>query len=205
MSKKMRIDDTMLTISAESAIVDFADILEACRMENDEFGDKPWDNQCGYDHEIESADHPGQKEGQGYSYGAGRRGGVIVLDEPQSAGIQETYQYHRDNGASKQVARELAAQDKARRLAQLVKWHDQGWEWYRVVCEFRGYIDSLGGIDDYDFAADDCARDCAWNVAAQLEADGYTVAGKPDLRAERLANHRLSLRFKLNQQNRGNK
>ena len=37
----------------------------------------------------------------------------------------------------------------------------------------------MGGIDDYDYAYDEVRRECAENIAHELEQAGYVVAGRP--------------------------
>ena len=69
-------------------------------------------------------------------------------------------------------------------LAQLVKWYDDGWQWYGVRCRFDTlgdeYEASLWGIDDAEYAERDIKVEMALDVAAQLEKAGFTVTGKPE-------------------------
>jgi len=77
------------------------------------------------------------------------------------------------------VWRERVARVKRDAIDQLVKWYSDGWEWWLAVAEYQEYMHCLGGIDDADYA-EEVALECAFEVAAEMESDGYIVTNKPE-------------------------
>jgi hypothetical protein len=75
----------------------------------------------------------------------------------------------------------MVAQSMRNRIDQLVKWYENGWEWWFCACEFNGCSASVGGIDDYDYASGECSTEVAMEITRQLEKDGYEVIGKPEV------------------------
>jgi len=120
--------------------VDFADILKAVKADTDYGNPAPWEDCDGYEHTltpaerfIERSDYAAKPhEMQGYCY-TDRRRKVITLPEGEDYGV---YDYHRARGASKQVARELSAQSRARTIAQLKRWYENGWHVWYVACDY---------------------------------------------------------------------
>lgn len=176
-------DDAIVIVSRESRPkqIDFADILAACRIEDDDYHAAPWETCDGYEHEATPAsripDEADASSMQGYAY-HDRCRWVITVDD---ADVKSwgNFDHYRKQGASRQVAAEMVAAVKAQTIAQLVKWYENGWNYYCVVCEFYDVFDSLGGIDDYDYAQNECREDVAMNVAHELEAAGHIVVNKP--------------------------
>ena len=82
------------------------------------------------------------------------------------------------------MAAETVAAERRRTSGQLVKWYEDGWQWYGVRCRFDTmgdeYEASLWGIDDAEYAERDIKVEMALDVAAQLEKAGFTVTGKPE-------------------------
>jgi hypothetical protein len=147
----------------------------------------PWEQCDGFEHiatpERRFRGEANARGMQGSVYCDGHRERLVIeLPQEEDYGI---YQYMRERGASRQVARETVAAERRRTLAQLVKWYDSGWEWYGVRCRFEAlgdeYDDSLWGIDDAEYA-ETLKEEIALNVAAQLEEAGYSVTGKPEHR-----------------------
>lgn len=58
MKTKHRHGDTMLLIESESAVVDFSDIVDSCRVEHDDYSEPPWEDCDGYKHEKLTLRHP---------------------------------------------------------------------------------------------------------------------------------------------------
>ena len=112
---------------------------------------------------------------RGYCYSDGHRERIIITAQWDA----DLYRWYRDNGASKQVAREMVALSMRKRLDQLVEWYANDWEWWYCGGEYKGCSDGVGGIDDYRYAHDEVRRECAENIAHQLEQAGYIVKGKP--------------------------
>jgi hypothetical protein len=163
----------MIEIETHSAIIDFADILDKTEIVNDETQDAPWDNCDGYEHIVTPSSKFDDPHSQpGYA-------GNFVITIPESA-IEQwgVYDYWRERGASKSVAREKELENVCRTLAQLVDWYRNGWEWWGVKCGYKGYHDSLWGIDNYEYAQK-VRVEITGDVAYELEKKGYTVTGKP--------------------------
>jgi hypothetical protein len=90
----------------------------------------------------------------------------------------------RGMGCSKQVAREIEAQERRRTLEQLKRWYSEGWTYYGVVCdhpvaERHNVNESVWGIDDEEYAEKEVRHEIAGQVAHALERRGYTVTNKP--------------------------
>lgn len=161
--------------------VDFADILKAVKAEIDYGMPAPWEDCDGFEHTIKPADRLideiQAERMRGYCY-TDRRRQVITLPEGEDYGV---YEYHRQRGASKQVARELSAQARAKTIDQLKRWYENGWQCWYVACDYLGAHDSLGGVyDDSGDYLEDVKREVAENVAAELEKGGFEVFGKPE-------------------------
>jgi len=188
MRNTFRHGDTMIAVESRPATIAFDDLLTTTEVVYDEHESMtPWEQCDGFEHtatpERRFREEANAHEMQGSVYCDGHRERlVIALPQEEDYGI---YQYMRERGASRQVAREAVAAERRRTLAQLVKWYDSGWEWYGVHCRFEAlgdeYQDSLWGIDDAEYA-ETLKEEIALNVAAQLEEAGYTVTGKPEHR-----------------------
>lgn len=119
----------------------------------------------------------------------GRRYKWIVLTVN---GCESGKAYFRANGCSKQVAFERAAAATARRIANVCEAYltdAPPWCVYCVYGEYRSAGLGLIDIGDADPTTSkyivEIKRDEAAEVADLLEADGYTVTGKPDYAAMR--------------------
>jgi hypothetical protein len=173
---------TTVTTEVESVYVDFDDILAAVEVSPDDSmnGEAPWDWCDGYVHTVERVSRLDEARDKadlrrGYCYSDGHRERIIITAQWDD----DLYRWHRDNGASRQVAREMVALSMRKRLDQLVKWYTHDWEWWYCGGDYKGCADGVGGIDDYDYAHDEVRRECAENIAHQLEQAGYIVAGRP--------------------------
>lgn len=194
----VRHNDLMIAVESAPATIDFQDILDAAQVVHDDCSDAPWENCDGFEHtatrESEMAYEADAREMQGSVYCDGRRERIVIeLPAGEDYGI---YEYLRQAGASKQVAREAVAAERRRTIARLADWYANGWQWYGVKCEFEilgvTYEDSIWGIDDEDYAERDVRNDVALEVAAQLEAAGFTVIGQPN-RGDAYKAHRLEV------------
>jgi len=125
---------------------------------------------CRFDEGRDTAD-----QRRGYCYSDAHRERIIIT----AGWDNDLYRWYRGNGASRQVGREMVALSLRKRLDQLVKWYTNGWEWWHCGGEYKGCADGIGGIDDYRYAHDEVRRECAENIAHQLEQAGYIVAGRP--------------------------
>ncbi len=172
---------TSVTVTETDRIVQFDDILASVTVEYDEWmSEEPWDHCDGWEHDYERVGynhHVGIRDSRGYGWSnANRESFLITVSDDQ---IKEwgNYDYYHARGCSKQVAAELVAEVKRDALDQLVKWHSDGWNWYRTIGEYEGYVGSVGGIDCPDHA-EEMRYEIADEIAADMEADGYIVEGK---------------------------
>jgi len=182
----VRHGDTMIAVESRPATIDFDDILDATRVVPDELeSEAPWEHRDGYEHtatpERRYRDEADARAMQGNVYCDGHRERLLIeLPKDEDYG---TYQYMRERGASRQVAREAVASNRRRILARLVKWYGDGWEWYGVKCDFEvlgdEYSASLWCIDDAEYA-ETLKEEIALEVVYQLEEAGYTVTGQPE-------------------------
>jgi len=197
--------DTMVSVEVKtaSAIIDFDDILEKCEVIPDEYADAPWDNCDGFDYELRPLgyyDHDGVRESRACVW-SDRSRKLIELSPKDDF----DYAYHRKNGATRQVAAELAACRKRDILDTIRKWHEDGWEHWGVRCEFevcgQSFEASCWGIDDSDYAETEVKRDIAGEVAAELRKAGFDVINEPDSQYDYKAGRIQAIRWGLNQQN----
>lgn len=173
---------TTVTTEVESAYVDFDDILAAVEISPDDSmsGETPWNWCDGFAHTVERLSRFDEErdtadQRRGYCYSDSHRERIIITAQWDA----DLYRWYHDNGASRQVAGEMVALSLRKRLDQLVKWYTNGWEWWHCGGEYKGCSDGVGGIDDYRYAHDEVRRECAENIAHQLEQAGYIVAGRP--------------------------
>lgn len=180
-SNTYRDGDTLITVTlkTELAVVDYADILDATEVVYDEHhNETPWDSCDGYEHTVTPSrdmEHADADKMQGYCY-HDRQRVVITLPKGEDYGV---FDYWRERGASKQFAAEKSAEARRRTIEQLVKWYEDGWEWYGVKCEFKDEHESVWGIDDPDYADEYVRHDIAGQMAYALEKNVYTVVNKP--------------------------
>lgn len=189
--------DTMVLVTVETrpAVIDYADIREAVKVEPDECTtEPPWEHCDGLEHTLRDLNNDEEINSAACVYVDGRR---QIIDISTDHGI---YEFLRNHGASRQTAREAVARDRQQSIEFLKKCYRDVWEWWRVSCRFLDVSAGLHGVDDYDYGNTDCADDIALEVARELQAKGYTVAGLPtieDQRAHQLAGRRQSLKHNL--------
>jgi hypothetical protein len=194
------------TVREESRWIDYADLLDCVEVKPDEWCDAPWDNCCGYGHEtrpISYYDHDDMLDNAAHVARACRETLVVEFDNATEKGLDDEYRWYRSNGASKQVAAELVAQNRAARMEALIGWIQDGWEYWYVCAEYNGYeAAGCGGIDDYDYADTEYRRELADELAYELEKDGFVIIGKPDPAVATVANRKDELTRKINMFNR---
>ncbi len=180
--KKMRREGNKVietTIIIRSAVVEYADILEAVEVKPDDESDAPWDNCDGLEHDITSIGHEDERQARGVirrDRDYHNRRIIITKDQTEHWGVR---QFARDRGATKQVAFELAARNVQTTIDYLLEWYNgERCHWF-VVCEFLDEYASCGGIDDYKYASGEMKHEIAGEVADDLEQKGYTVRGIP--------------------------
>jgi hypothetical protein len=187
-AKRVVTSDTIVTVETtvteESRFVEYSDLLDAVKIEADNWGDAPWDNCSGFEHTASRLgyyDYAEQANGANNIARTGRDTYVLEFDCSVEKEFDDLYRWYRLYGASKGVAAELVAHDRKARMELLVGWYENGWEYWYVCAEYNGYeADGCGGIDDYEYADTEYRTELANDLAAQLEADGFIVTGKPD-------------------------
>lgn len=105
---------------------------------------------------------------------------------------RELFDFYRAQGAARQVAAELCAQDKRRTLDAIATIYKNdtasyGLDIWNVSLEFSGYTADLGNVEGWNYAQSETAQELALMVVGDMEATGYTITGKPNLSAQRLA------------------
>lgn len=202
----LRQNETMIAVESTTATIDFDDILDKTQVVYDEYdSDTPWDRCDGFEHTVERSHRvEGDAESmRGYCWCDSRRERIVIrLPEGEDYGL---YKWHRERGASKQVAREAVAAARRNTLDMLVKWYSDGWEWYGVKCDFEvlgeEYNDSIWGIDDPDYAENEVKPDVAYNVAAELEKAGFTIVNRPVRVYPSREDKKTRIRYNLQLQN----
>jgi hypothetical protein len=169
-----------VTTDVESREISYDDIHAAVKIELDDFcGEAPWEEYDGWEHTarpLSWLDHDDITESRGYARTG--RNDPNVLIEIDDDDIVNRWGCDGYPGASKQVRKELIAQTKRDALDQLVKWYQEGWEYWYVGGEFKGYTAGVGHVDDYEYA-ETVRHEIADEIVAQLEDDGYIVVGRP--------------------------
>ena len=153
------------------------------RVEPDEyFSDAPWDNCCGFEHEVHGLNyysHPNSSQHYSYVNRSAYEGGClfIVIDDSTVEGWNTG-----PSGCSKQVRFESIARAKRDATERLVKWYENGWTVWTVSATYKDYADYLGGIydDDSGSYAEDCVLDRRLDVAEPMKSDGYIIENEPD-------------------------
>ncbi len=104
---------------------------------------------------------------------------LVIVTREQAAkwGI---YEFVGNGQVSRQVAYERAEAIRRKAIDQLVRWYDEGWSYWGVVCEYLHYEESVWGIDDYDHAEGEAADDMARQVAHAMRKDGFEITGVPE-------------------------
>src|SRR5690606_7545553 len=94
-----------------------------------------------YDYISDSSLHTEVRQSRAWCFGANyRESGILRLEDAEYS--ESLYKHYRQNGASRQVAAELVAADRRRRLDQLKEWYTHGWtDWY-VSVDHPEYSDS---------------------------------------------------------------
>lgn len=179
--KRIVTADKIVTIetTVEDREVSYDDILESVTIEHDDWtNDAPWENCDGWEHDARREsyhDHEGIRDSRGYARCSRGDNHIIEVDDDVIVNRWGCGGYP---GCSKQVRAELIAQVKRNALDQLVEWYEDGWEYFNVSGEFKGYTDSIGDVDSYEYA-DQLRHEIAVNIADDMEKDGYIITDRP--------------------------
>lgn len=182
-------------------VVDYADLVAATEIVDDNDCDPPWENCDGWKHDVTThprcharwVDLPPRclYEQQGYVSCSRSWGGSPILIVPDREDTNwDSYEYCRKHyGYSKQVAREHEAERRRRTLKQLVDWYSNGWEYYGVSCQYTAKAtfgddfevnESLCGIDDLKYAQEEVVPDIVGQAVWSLEKAGFVVENQPE-------------------------
>lgn len=158
-----------VTIVDECAIVQFPDILAACTTELDDDAQCPWKNCDGYEHELISENTAGGHYEKGEyvrhynpEYRVKGRDRNLIVIRPWTVKEWGAIAYH---GASRQVNAEARAENLRRTYETLAEWYNDGYSYWVVECDFRGFNDSIGGILVSD---EDELEEFKYEVASQI-------------------------------------
>lgn len=194
-----RIEDTIVvcTIETRTAVIPFGALLAAVRIEPDEYAE-PFEKGTLMAHSLthpNDAARPDQARAAVWTRWGGFR--FIELEDDG----RELFDFYRADGAARQVATELCAQAKRRTLNSIATIYKSdtagyGLDFWNVSLEFDAYTADFGNVEGLDYAQSETAQEVALIVSGEMEADGYTIIGKPSIGAQRLASQRE--RFKNN-------
>lgn len=67
--------------------------------------------------------------------------------------------------------------------------------------EFDGYSADVNSVWGLGYAQSEAAQEAALQIAWEMETNGYTVTGKPDLHARRFTFYRERLKANISVQN----
>lgn len=167
------------TVTTEPRRVDFNDIARS--VEYDEwFTEAPWETCDGFEHRAVAIKHyldSGIYRSHKHASRSVLDGGSVIIEIDDETVIG--WGCTGPSGCSKQVRAEAIAAAKRKATETIVNWYVNGWEYYSASAEYGDYDDHCGGIDCPDYA-EDVAIECAFNVAACMEKDGYIVFNKPE-------------------------
>ena len=213
-----RIGDTMVETSTWPAIIDYEEIHKHTKVvDDDDNGEAPWEDCDGYEHEATNMRRVEESSGWWHfdertkawvkhwnphhvAY-VGSHDRRLIQISKETAAKWGVAAYAHASGASKQVAAELAAENRRDTIGQLLKWYNEGWRYYGVVCkhplcEHHGISESVWRVDDEDYADRAVRHEIASQAVYELEKLGYTVINKPSKERTR-EQKQESLRWKI--------
>lgn len=169
----------------QCAVIEWRDLIDVHSevVEDDTYMMEPWQSCDGWEHTFHRdttywPDHIDASQMRGFVRGTYHTNAGVVEVNPKQAMLPD-WEYYHQRGASKQVARQMAAQSLAKCIDQLVAWYEDGWQWYGVICQCRGHEASIWGVDDRKYAEQEVIPQMANEVASQLEAEGWIITGRP--------------------------
>lgn len=163
-------------------VVLWADLLAACEWVGDDYAGVPWEDEDGWEHEFCKArdfdDAANTSEMCGFVCPSRGPNYVVTVAGADPWGVGA---YARARGASRQVAAELAAENKRLTIETLARWRgDDGYSSECCVLKFGDYRASLSGIGEPDEAyRREVESELAAEVAADLVKDGFKIKGRP--------------------------
>lgn len=204
--------------TTHSAVIDYADILDACEVVDDSDSDMgpPWKEHDGWEHELitsvdDKVDHhvwEKLKNSESVFYCRDHGGWCQIavtrkhLEEWQGKFVRGT--------ESRVVYEDRLAQCCREAIETLKNWYINGYYWYGVTCDYLDYSASLWGIqleddDSRDPYIDNVKSEITSEVVGELEDDGYEVINKPpswsepkDVRYQRQRRENFSRRLAVN-------
>jgi len=193
--------------------IEFADILSAIQVEEDDaFDDPPWEGCGDYDHELvlfdayttpnwhQAYDH--------YSVHEDNRG-VAYRVELTRFDLDKTAQVYRDRGCSKSVARQKAEKEKRDLIEQIIEWRTEGWSnyWVHFEDDDRTHVAGMSTcivdtLSDQKYL-EEVKMEVAMEVVHHYQKLGFIVDNLPPkkdeltMRRERFENRRRSLKWRM--------
>lgn len=208
MSKtRVRSGDTLAVLSLVPAVIDYADVLEAVRLEPDSLHD--FFDCDGLEHEkheysvgyggvyLNGTYENDYQEMRGY-VSQSRDAFVVTIDK--AIARRDGWGSWDKKGASKQVREELLAANIQSTLDWIVKCYSGEVEAVGIVCEFTApdgeeYEASVWGFEseypENDEYIESSKHDIASAVVSQLEAAGFEVVNQPEPVAVPVHNYRV--------------
>jgi hypothetical protein len=162
------------TIKVTDRIVDYNDIYNNCELKHDDWHESPWDNDDALSHECEWSNY--QDENNSFTWSPNAC--MWYKFNFDTDHWHDTYDSYRNNGYSKQDAKEEVAQQIAQTKKLLNNYYQHGWDWYAVEGEYEGYEHSYCGIlgcEDKEYHM----HHIAGNIAYKMTKDGYIVKNMP--------------------------
>lgn len=168
----------------QPAVITYSQIQEAVTVEED-CGDMnlpPWEESDGWEHAQKLPQHDGEYDS--HRFVRCDNDFLIVIDHNSYGGWsrESRYESFRCKGASKQVAAELVAQQDREYVRQLKDWYQNGIDYWAICVNlpapFNYLNESLGRIDDYDYAVSEAA-DTIYNICERVRACGWEISDGP--------------------------
>lgn len=170
---------TVVTVSTCPAVIDYKDILAAVDIVPDEDFGPPWKEFDGDEHVIREVERDEQRQSFRYMHTrTGHDAGLVYLEDEH----EDSYKYLHARGMSKQMAREETARILRSHVERIIRWHEEGWWCYGVVCKYQKYEESVWGVlvdtcdDPY---LTEVSHEMASQVARRMVNDGYTITNFP--------------------------
>lgn len=204
------------------AIIDYEYIVSQVKIEDEQYHERPWDDDEWWSHELKSADRGHFSEIRKATNLIQRRQGLclIVPDDSSFGGdsVETRCEGFHKRGASKQVAREMVADQTRKWIKQLRSWYTDCVSYFCVECSVnvlnKTYVYDCGGFMRMNNHKEDAEieeyakQNAITEVCDQLVEDGFTISNRPEkgtvTYAEACRRCRLhEMRRALQAQNRG--
>lgn len=206
-----RVGDKMVTVTIERepAVIDFATLVAAGEIEQDDDMRAPWEECDGWEH---TATESHKLEDRGHFDEVACQAPLgkpcvncphhvwvphynpkdvvycdrtrYLIEVERERVVQWQGEWNKYRNETRQVYEERLARCRRDAIEQLKKWYKDGWCYFWGQVRYGDYDASIGGIMAADDDPDDphiqeCIEDMAYEVACHMEKDGYTITNKP--------------------------